>query len=456
EHFKGYAAPEQYSASSSSRQGSWTDVYAVCALIYRALTGCMPVDSLSRMKHDDLLEPAKLDSKIPAHISRVIMDGMNLNGRDRIQTITELVTRLFEQPAPVEKAEPAPAPEAPPSHAAPEPYPAYQQPAYQQEPQPYQQQYYGAGYPNNYVNYRNNSDDDDSYHYEKVNTVDRIKVPIIIGVLLLAIFLIIAFVIIQILTGGDDGSSTRGSSASVTDNIISENQDSTFADIEQLDTVMPNLVDTFFDETKKTYEDKGLFKLEKISEYSDEYEYGLIMWQSVDEGEMINSTTTVKVKVSIGKKTAVIPEYSGYSVSVYSLRLKEAGIYEDNYSLVEDKKASGEPGNVSSLQYDNKSIKPGDTLDKSEGKKLIVYYVPSDAVQVATTSAAVTTAAPETTTTAAATTEAPVTTTQAVLTQPPETQPPVTQPPETQPIITEPIVTEPPQPITDENGQQYW
>ena len=48
ELFKGYAAPEQYSASSSSRQGSWTDVYGVSALLYRALTGCMPVDSVSR------------------------------------------------------------------------------------------------------------------------------------------------------------------------------------------------------------------------------------------------------------------------------------------------------------------------------------------------------------------------------------------------------------------------
>ena len=45
ELFKGYAAPEQYSASSSSRQGSWTDVYGVSALLYRAVTGCMPTQA---------------------------------------------------------------------------------------------------------------------------------------------------------------------------------------------------------------------------------------------------------------------------------------------------------------------------------------------------------------------------------------------------------------------------
>ena len=69
-------------------------------MIYRALTGCMPVDSTERLKHDDLCEPSVLNANIPQHVSKVIMDGMNLSGRDRIQTITELVTRLFEQPAP--------------------------------------------------------------------------------------------------------------------------------------------------------------------------------------------------------------------------------------------------------------------------------------------------------------------------------------------------------------------
>ena len=40
ELFAGYAAPEQYEKCSS--HGEWTDVYAVCAVLYKALTGAMP------------------------------------------------------------------------------------------------------------------------------------------------------------------------------------------------------------------------------------------------------------------------------------------------------------------------------------------------------------------------------------------------------------------------------
>lgn len=96
EIFHGYAAPEQY--SSSNWQGTWTDVYGICALLYRILTGTTPTDALSRTASDTLVAPRELNSNIPANVSKVIMNGMNLSGELRIQTVTELVTQLFEEP----------------------------------------------------------------------------------------------------------------------------------------------------------------------------------------------------------------------------------------------------------------------------------------------------------------------------------------------------------------------
>ncbi len=96
EIYHGYAAPEQY--SSSNWQGTWTDVYGICALLYRILTGTAPTDAMERVANDTLMPPASLNSNIPPNVSKVIMNGMALSGEMRIQTVTELVTQLFEEP----------------------------------------------------------------------------------------------------------------------------------------------------------------------------------------------------------------------------------------------------------------------------------------------------------------------------------------------------------------------
>ena len=95
EFYSGYTAPEQY--SSLEWQGTWTDVYAIAAVIYRILTGCMPLDAQTRTHNDTLVEASRINPHIPNHISRVLSKAMAVRGKDRIQTITELVAALFEQ-----------------------------------------------------------------------------------------------------------------------------------------------------------------------------------------------------------------------------------------------------------------------------------------------------------------------------------------------------------------------
>lgn len=440
ELFKGYAAPEQYSASSSSRQGSWTDVYSICALIYRALTGCMPDDSVDRTKHDDLHEPHLLNPQIPQHVSRVIMDGMNLNGRDRIQTITELVTRLFEHPAPVRHTGTIPVParmpeEQPANYAANEVQPEYnirQRPVQKPvspvpPPQPVR----------NYVPPRN--DENDGYRYEKVNTVDRIKIPIIIAILLLAILLIIIVVIFNILGigGGDDSSDTLNNNSTVTDNVVSGTTDPTATTLPD-DIEMPDLERRFFELTKEKYQDS--FVLDPEYEYNDEYDTDMIFEQDIEPGTMISKGTVVTVKVSKGKESAIIPDYADCTVSEYKNRLEKAGISDFNYQFIASKNSYGKPNSIIELQVEGKTITVGSFFSNKEGKKLTVYYVPEDGGEAQTTAYSQTTE-PVTTQTTVATT-APITTT------PPVTEPPVTDPPVTDPPVTDPPATTPPM-VTD-------
>ncbi len=97
ELYPGYSAPEQYAAADWD--GTWTDVYAVAAVMYRLLTGCMPTEAMARVSNESLLEPCKINPHVPANISKVIMQAMQLSCQQRIQTITDFVTKLFEQPS---------------------------------------------------------------------------------------------------------------------------------------------------------------------------------------------------------------------------------------------------------------------------------------------------------------------------------------------------------------------
>ena len=101
EVFTGFAAPEQY---TNEINGTWTDVYGIAAVLYRCLTGCTPTEAIAR-SGGSLMEPMMINRNIPANISAVIMEGLELSPDRRIRTITEFVDRLFSQPKP---AEPAP------------------------------------------------------------------------------------------------------------------------------------------------------------------------------------------------------------------------------------------------------------------------------------------------------------------------------------------------------------
>ena len=50
----GYSPVEQYDGEGAMRQGPWTDVYALCALLYTALAGKVPPSAIARVVKDDL------------------------------------------------------------------------------------------------------------------------------------------------------------------------------------------------------------------------------------------------------------------------------------------------------------------------------------------------------------------------------------------------------------------
>jgi len=88
----GYAPPEQYSAKGN--QGPWSDVYGVCATIYRCVTGIVPPDAMDRVQGDTIKSPKQLGIDIPLSGGQAIMRGLALKASDRFENIQQLQQAL--------------------------------------------------------------------------------------------------------------------------------------------------------------------------------------------------------------------------------------------------------------------------------------------------------------------------------------------------------------------------
>lgn len=431
ELFKGYAAPEQYSSNTSSRQGTWTDVYGISALLYRMITGCMPAESVERLEIDNLCEPCILNPKIPKHVSRAIMDGLNVCSSNRIQTVTELVTRLFK---PVDDEVKTYTRIQNINNNNNNSYDNTRTFTNEIPPKTYQQ----TDFYSNQRNYdEENQDIEDNgqgeeYEYEKVSTIDRIKIPLIIGILLFAILMILGITLMNVLSPhSEDDERSSSSYASMSDNIIEatiENPEETEpASEEKLDAVVPDLINKFYELTASKYE--GFITLEPEYEYNNDYDEGQIFWQEFESGSLFHKGGTMKVKVSLGTSYVTIPDYSSCTVSEYETLLQNAKI--KNYQFVEeDSYGYASPDTVIRLEINGNTVYSGDKIDNLKSEKLIVYYQPS-----------VVTVAPEVTT-------APETSATEIVTEP------VTEPVSEEPATTEtvPAETQPEEPVPAETN----
>lgn len=86
---QGYAPEEQY--RKNGHQGPWTDVYGMCATLYRCITGEVPEDGLDRIHTDSLKTPSQLGAQISPALETVLMYGLAVYHENRCQNMTELI-----------------------------------------------------------------------------------------------------------------------------------------------------------------------------------------------------------------------------------------------------------------------------------------------------------------------------------------------------------------------------
>jgi serine/threonine protein kinase len=128
---EGYAPEEQYRASGI--QGPWTDVYAMAATLYHAITGRIPQPSLDRQAQDKLQWPSQMQVQIEPRVEAALMKALSIKANERFQSMEDFKAALtgsmtsFASPVvpvavPVQStpqmtAPPPPPPPAPPTLA---------------------------------------------------------------------------------------------------------------------------------------------------------------------------------------------------------------------------------------------------------------------------------------------------------------------------------------------------
>ncbi len=351
ELFDGYAAPEQYYADR--RQGTWTDVYGICSVLYRILTGCRATDANTRQDYDDLIPPAEVNPHVPENVSAAIMKGLTLDYEKRIQNVTDLVTQLFED-APAESEErtdatmPFRVPDVQTKQPAADSERRIEHVA--QPHQPRQQQ--------------------SRPKQQEPSVLERVRAPLLIAFLFIAIVTLVVLAFMQIWSAQNGNSTAAGSSgwSSVQDNVVTaQTAETTRGPVS--DAVMPELVGMNY--PIKRDEMAGFLEMDVEYVFSETEPKDQIVWQELEPGTPFMSGSTVKVQVSRGTSLKVLPDYHGYKLQTYLDKLEELGFVKGIDGGATSKKAEGNKNKKDSSAAETTTTT---TTTNANGAKQSVIY----------------------------------------------------------------------------------
>ena len=110
----GYTPKEQYTRNNN--QDGRSDQYALCATIYRAITGKVPPNCMDRESGAEVLDPpSRYCSDITHQQEKALLRGMSLRIEDRFPSVAALKAQLVEG---AQSAPPPPPPPPPPQEKA--------------------------------------------------------------------------------------------------------------------------------------------------------------------------------------------------------------------------------------------------------------------------------------------------------------------------------------------------
>lgn len=331
---EGYAAPEQY--SKTAPHGEWTDVYSLCAVLYKVLSGTMPPAADTRTVNDNLIPLNQLVEGVPPVVSQGIMAGLMVDQQLRLRSMRQLIQAVY--------------------------YATYEAPVSVPQTEETTGEYVPGPQPEKKKNW-------------------FVRLPVWAKVLLICLpFVVLVIVLLWVLMMPDYGpseqpySSLNSSSTSQIVSTVSPSGSGTSSGGEESgtssagsDTVMIRVDDLRSHQLEAVMNSDiaQQFNIVTTEEYSNTIENGFIISQSLEPGTVAAQGSTLELVVSKGKQNVIVPSYSGYSLNSYINALENLGFtvtVEQQYS---DTVTSG------SIIGTNPAV--GTSVDRSVSSAITVY-----------------------------------------------------------------------------------
>ena len=331
---EGYAAPEQY--SKTAPHGEWTDVYSLCAVLYKVLSGTMPPAADTRTVNDNLIPLNQLVEGVPPVVSQGIMAGLMVDQQLRLRSMRQLIQAVY--------------------------YATYEAPVSVPQTEETTGEYVPGPQPEKKKNW-------------------FVRLPVWAKVLLICLpFVILVIVLLWVLMMPDYGpseqpySSLNSSSTSQIVSTVSPSGSGTSSGGEESgtssagsDTVMIRVDDLRSHQLEAVMNSDiaQQFNIVTTEEYSNTIENGFIISQSLEPGSVAEQGSTLNLVVSKGKQNVIVPSYSSYSLNSYVNQLENLGFtvtVEQQYS---DTVTSG------SIIGTNPAV--GTSVDRSVSSAITVY-----------------------------------------------------------------------------------
>ena len=300
--YSGFAACEQYDFENMHID-TYTDVYGLCATLFRVLIGNIPPAATVRLKDDVMTIPSKFAEELPRQVLAALANGLQVLPENRTRDIESLKNELVYG----EIAEP----ELPKKDISEQ---------------------------GDYENRKKGS----------ASTGKYIAVSAICTVLVFAlIVLILLFTVLKDRVFKNSNSQSAASNVSIEAPVVeSVGTVDSEAEINVKLYPVPDFKSKYYSEIYDE-DDYEMFDITvKGKEYSNTYPKGTVCRQSVEAGKEVERDTKIELFISLGPQEIKIANLSGLDEVHAKLELLKQGFLYENIKVLEKYDEDAKPGVV--------------------------------------------------------------------------------------------------------------